>query len=201
MWWNEGFICAFRSPHHQSHFTAISQMWLPGCPQRNRAWCVIIRCSPFSSDALVENPPANAGDTGDTGSIPGWRRGPGGGNSNPLQYSCLWNPTDRGAQWATVCGVAKVRQGWTTDCTQHNHCSRNFWLEMTWAFHLYSFGERYDAEGLACSLHAFLHDTSGFCPLHHWRNLPGDISTSNHVPRDPALSHLPQPGTRYGVFA
>jgi len=45
------------------------------CPQRNRAWCV--KCSPFSSDALVENPPANAGDTGDTGSIPGWRRCPG----------------------------------------------------------------------------------------------------------------------------
>ena len=37
----------------------------------------------------------NAGDTGDTGSIPGSRRSPGGGNGNPLQYSCLENPMDR----------------------------------------------------------------------------------------------------------
>ena len=37
----------------------------------------------------------------------GWEDSPGGGNGNPLQYSCLGNPMDRGAKWATVCGVAK----------------------------------------------------------------------------------------------
>ena len=49
-----------------------------------------------------KKPPANAGDMG---SIPGWGRSPGGGNGNPLQYSCLGNPMDRGAWWATVQGV------------------------------------------------------------------------------------------------
>ena len=55
---------------------------------------------------MVKNPPANAGDTG---SIPGLRRSPGGGNGNPLQYSCLENPMDRGTWRATVHGVAKSR--------------------------------------------------------------------------------------------
>ena len=54
----------------------------------------------------VKNPLANAGDTGLT---PGSGRSPGGGNSNLLQYTCLENPTDRGAWWATVHGFAKGR--------------------------------------------------------------------------------------------
>ena len=49
----------------------------------------------------------NAGDTRDLGSIPGLGRSPGGRYGNPLQYSCLENPMDRGAWWATVHGVAK----------------------------------------------------------------------------------------------
>ena len=44
---------------------------------------------------------------GDAGSIPGSGRSPGEGNDNPLQYSCLGNPMDRGAWWATVRGVTK----------------------------------------------------------------------------------------------
>ena len=59
---------------------------------------------------LVKNPPANAGDVRNTGSIPGSGRSPGGGNGNPLQYSRVKNPMDRGAWWATVHGVAK---SWT----------------------------------------------------------------------------------------
>ena len=54
---------------------------------------------------VVRNQPANAGDAG---WIPGSGRSPGGGNGNPLQYSCLENPMDTGAWWATVLGVAKV---------------------------------------------------------------------------------------------
>ena len=50
---------------------------------------------------------ANAGDTRDAGSIPGLGRSPGGRNGNPLQYSCLGNPMDRGAWQATVLEVAK----------------------------------------------------------------------------------------------
>ena len=53
---------------------------------------------------MVKNLLANAGDMG---SIPGSRRSPGEGNGNPLQYSCLGNPMDRGAWWATVHGVTK----------------------------------------------------------------------------------------------
>ena len=45
-------------------------------------------------------------NSGDTGLIPGLGRSPGEGNGYPLQYSCLENPTDRGAWWVTVCGVA-----------------------------------------------------------------------------------------------
>ena len=52
---------------------------------------------------------ASAFNTGDLGSIPGLGRSPRDGNGNPLQYSCLDNPMDRGAWWATVHGVAKSR--------------------------------------------------------------------------------------------
>ena len=53
------------------------------------------------------NSPANAGDVRDTGLIPGLGRSSGGGHGNPLQYSCLKNPMDRGAWLATVHQVAK----------------------------------------------------------------------------------------------
>ena len=57
---------------------------------------------------LVKNPPANAGDERDTGSVPGLERSPGGGKGNPLQYSCLESSVDRGALWAIVHGVTKT---------------------------------------------------------------------------------------------
>ena len=56
---------------------------------------------------MVKNPPANAGEVKDVGYIPGLGRSPGGENGNSLQYSCLEDPMDRGAWWATVHGVAK----------------------------------------------------------------------------------------------
>jgi len=56
---------------------------------------------------VVKYSPANTGDIKDAGSIPGLRRSPGEGNSNPLQNSCLGNPMDRGAWWATIHGVAE----------------------------------------------------------------------------------------------
>ena len=57
---------------------------------------------------VVKNPPANAGDIKDVGSIPGLGRSSGGGRGNPLQYSFLENPMDRGAWWPTVHGAAKI---------------------------------------------------------------------------------------------
>ena len=56
---------------------------------------------------MVKNLPASAGDTGDTGSVPGSGRSPGEGNGNVLQYSCLGNPIDRRAWRATVHGFAE----------------------------------------------------------------------------------------------
>ena len=61
-------------------------------------------CFPGSSDGK-----ASAYNAGDPGSIPGLGRSPGERNGNPLQYSCLENPMDRGAWWAIVHGVAKSR--------------------------------------------------------------------------------------------
>ena len=59
---------------------------------------------------MVENSPANAGDTRDTGSVPGSRRSPGEGNGNSRQYSCLGNPIDRGAWQVQSMGSQK---SWT----------------------------------------------------------------------------------------
>ena len=56
---------------------------------------------------VVKNPPASAGDIRNVGSVSGWGRSPGGGHGNPLQYSCLENPTDRGACWAILHRIAK----------------------------------------------------------------------------------------------
>ena len=59
---------------------------------------------------MVKNPPANAGDIRNAGLIPGSEKSPGEADGNPLQYSCLENPMERGAWWATVHGVTK---SWT----------------------------------------------------------------------------------------
>ena len=63
------------------------------------------RTQPGRGGSVIKNTPPNAGDRG---SIPGSRRSPGEGNGNPLQYSCLGNPMDRGAWWATILGVAEL---------------------------------------------------------------------------------------------
>ena len=56
---------------------------------------------------MIKKLPANAGNIGDMGLIPGSKRSPGRGHGNPLQYSCLENPMNRGAWQATVHGVAE----------------------------------------------------------------------------------------------
>ena len=72
---------------------------------------VYTRLFPASQLALVvKHSPANTGDIRDAGSIPGSGRSPGGGHSNPLQYSCLENPMDRGTWWTMAHRDAK---SWT----------------------------------------------------------------------------------------
>ena len=60
-----------------------------------------------NASPLVAHPVKNVCNAGDSSSIPGSERSPGEGNGNPLHYSCLENPMDRGAWWVTVHGVAK----------------------------------------------------------------------------------------------
>ena len=57
---------------------------------------------------VVKNLPASAGDVRDAGSIPGLERSPGGGSDSPLRYSCLENPKDREAWWATAHSVTEL---------------------------------------------------------------------------------------------
>ena len=70
---------------------------------------------------VVKKPPTQAGDIGDVSLIPGSGRSPRRGNGNPLQHSCLENPMERGAWWATVHGVATSR----TRLSTYTHHQRN----------------------------------------------------------------------------
>ena len=75
----------------------------------------------FPGGAVVKNLPANAGDAGDMGSIPGSGRSSGEGNGNPFQYSCLGNPMDRGC-WRATMGSQRVRHDLATkqQCGKQN---------------------------------------------------------------------------------
>ena len=75
----------------------------------------------FSGGSTIKNLPANAGDAGFVGLIPGLGRSPGKRNGNPLQYSCLENPMDRGAWRAVVHGVTKSR----TQLSTQTHSKEN----------------------------------------------------------------------------
>ena len=89
--------------------------------RRSLLFCCSSTIHGFPGGSVVKNPPANAEDSGDAGSIPGSGRSPGKGNGNLLQYSCLENPMDRGAWWGTVRRVAK---SFTQLSTQLSQASR-----------------------------------------------------------------------------
>ena len=84
--------------------------YLPRAP----VWVWVCLPLGFPGGSVGKESTCNAGDLGDMSSIPGWGRSPGGGHGNPLQYSCLENPMDRGAWWAGAHGVAKS-QTWLLD--------------------------------------------------------------------------------------
>ena len=80
---------------------------------------------------MVKNLPANAGDIRDVGSIPGFGRSPGGGNSNPLQYSCLENPMER-----SLAGYSPEHHK-ESDTTEHAHMNILI-QDLLWThFHLF----------------------------------------------------------------
>ena len=88
-----------------------------------------LNCLVTSQVALVvKNPAAKVGDVRDAGSVPGWGRFPGGGYGNPLQYSCLVNPMDRGAWRATYSAWSpRVGDNWS-DLARSMHIARVvFW--------------------------------------------------------------------------
>ena len=93
----------------------------------HRKWRGLISLCGFPGGSEVT---ASACNAGDLGSIPGSGRSPGEGNGNPLQYSCLENPMDRGAWRAIVHGVAKSRT-WLSDFTSLHYfslsCSKCYW--------------------------------------------------------------------------
>ena len=77
--------------------------------ESNANWCIKQFLRTPQVAIVVKNLPANTGDVRDLGLIPGLERSPGGGHGNSLQCSCLKNPMDRGAWWATVHRVAKCQ--------------------------------------------------------------------------------------------
>ena len=87
----------------------------------NYVWTQLLNFKKMKVALVVKNPPASAGDIRDAGSIPGSGRSPGGEHGNPLQYSCLENPKDRGAWRALVHGVSKISTQLKWFSTQHNH--------------------------------------------------------------------------------
>ena len=91
---------------------------VPNAKSRVFLFCMILTCiGDFPCGSVVKNLPANAGNIGP---IPGLERSPGDGNGNPLQYSCLENPMDRGAWEAEAMGLQEVdttyncRHAWTS---------------------------------------------------------------------------------------
>ena len=103
--------------HRQQGRCSLAEPCRPSHHWHLSAWEVLVKGFPGGS--VVKNPPASSGELG---SVPGSGRSPGGRNDNPLQCSCLGNPMDRGAWWATVHGVAESRRWlshWTTTTTSY----------------------------------------------------------------------------------
>ena len=103
-----------------STFSSENKIWMPRvlCRKCHFSW----KCLPRAYQA---------GDARDVGSICGWGRSPEVGNGNPLQFSCLGSPMDRGAWWATVLGVVKSRTQLSTHTHTHTHSTYrvSYWVK------------------------------------------------------------------------
>ena len=96
------------------------ESWLH-IPNRSEVWILdtrVLICG-LPQGLNSKESTCNVGDSGDTGLIPGSGRPPGGGHGNPLQYSCLENPMDRGAWPATSTGSHRVRHNWNDLARMH----------------------------------------------------------------------------------
>ena len=131
------FTLAWNTTDHMPHLALALALNYSGSPVWKKGWGypqgrwpvlsgrTVIFCYPvpslmgFPGGSMVKSLPENAGDAGGTSSIPGSRRSPGEGNGNPLRYSCLGNPMDRGAWWAAVHGVPKGQKRVTDWAPRH----------------------------------------------------------------------------------
>ena len=108
--------CTVLQPKQSVQFIPLLALW----QVRGENTTAVPNVQGFPGGSVVKNPPADAEEAGDADSIPGLGRSPGGGHSNPLGCSCLENPVDRGAWWATVHRVAKNQIQLVTEHT-HTH--------------------------------------------------------------------------------
>ena len=113
---NTGFIdfhccIVFQCVYHSMSIVLFTEIWLVSSLERLQTMLLWAYLHVYWGVPrwwlVVKNPLASAGDKRDAGSIPGWGRSLGGMQDNPLQYSCLENPMDRGGWWAIVHGVTK----------------------------------------------------------------------------------------------
>ena len=117
---------------------------------------------------VVKNSPTKAGDVRDSSLTPGSERSPGGGHSNPLQYSCLENLMDGGARWLQSIGSQRVSHDWATASMQGYKDSTSIYLVTTWIEEAVS-GEKqaYDTTSLilfSVNTMYYLYSTENFKP-------------------------------------
>ena len=124
-------------------------IYLPG---PNFSTCITASKGVSQVALVVKNPPANAGDIGDTNSIPGSGRSPG-GHDNPLQYSCLENPMDGGAWWAIVHRVAKSQ----------THTQKWVWHNQSDLTHTHNSPKEYCQSKQLCPLWSLQGKSKSFC--------------------------------------
>ena len=118
---------------------------------------------------VVKNLPANWGDIRDASSVPGLGRSSGGGHDNPLQYSCLENPMDRGAWWATVHGITKS-QTWLKWLSLHVYkIEGQINCGEIQSFHIYLLNDKF----VSCSVSWSSCLLTGVCELFKVPDVPG----------------------------
>ena len=101
-------LFAYKHPWTHCQSKSMLKLLTFSLPRRGSLLSLLFLSSSDSQvKPMVKNPSVNAGDIRDKSSIPGLGRSPGGGHGNPLQYSCLQTPTDRGAWWVRVHGVTR----------------------------------------------------------------------------------------------
>ena len=116
-WFQEGLLIQLKEPSREAARAETTPFWQDPDLRVTSLKCFFFfkkKKEPsshpwaFPGGSGVKNLPASAGDEGDASSIPGWGRSPGEGHGDPLPYSCLGNPMDRRAWWATDHGVTEL---------------------------------------------------------------------------------------------